>query len=111
MPSRVARALDSYALFAALLAAPWVWLAFGYLTGRLFYGEMVHASGEWAIWCLMAALAVSPLRGLFPQQGWTAWLVPRRRYFGVATFAYTLLHAAVYLLRQGALPRILAEAL
>lgn len=111
MPSRVARALDSYGLLAALLAVPWAWLAFGYLTGRLFYGEMVHASGDWAIWCLMAALAISPLRGLFPQQAWTAWLLKRRRYLGVAAFAYALLHAAVYVLRQRELPVILAEAL
>ena len=36
----------------------WAWLAFSYLTGHSFYGEMVQASGEWAIWCLMATLAV-----------------------------------------------------
>ena len=111
MPSSVARALDSYRLLAALLAVPWAWLAFSYLTGRSFYGEMVHASGDWAIWCLMAALAVSPLRRLFPRQLWTAWFLPRRRYLGVAACAYALLHAAVYALRQGELPRILAEAL
>jgi sulfoxide reductase heme-binding subunit YedZ len=111
MPPRVARALESYGLLAALLAVPWAWLAFGYLTGRLFYGEMIHASGDWAVWCLMAAMAVSPLRGLFPRQAWTAWLLRRRRYLGVAAFAYALLHAAVYVLRQGELPRILAEAL
>jgi sulfoxide reductase heme-binding subunit YedZ len=103
--------LDSYRLLAALLAVPWAWLAFAYLTGRSFYGEMVHASGDWAIWCLMAALAVSPLRRLFPRRAWTAWLLARRRYLGVAAFAYALLHAAVYVLRQGELPRILAEAL
>lgn len=111
MRSRVARALDSYALLAALLALPWALLAYGYLTGRLFYGEVVHASGDWAIWCLMAALAVTPLHRLFPRRPWTAWLLPRRRYLGVATFAYAALHAAVYALRQGELPRILAEAL
>jgi methionine sulfoxide reductase heme-binding subunit len=111
MPSRLARALDSYGLLAALLAVPWAWLAFGYLTGRLFYGEMIHASGDWAIWFLMGALAVSPLRGLFPSQALTAWLLQRRRYLGVAAFAYALLHAAVYVLRQGELPVILAEAL
>jgi methionine sulfoxide reductase heme-binding subunit len=111
MRSRVARALDSYVLLAALLAIPWAWLAFGYLTGRLFYGEMVHASGDWAIWWLMAALAVTPLHRLFPRQAWTAWLLPRRRYLGVAVFAYAALHAAIYVLRLGDLPRILAEAL
>lgn len=106
----VTRAFASYRLLAALLALPWAWLAFSYVTGRSFYGEMVHASGDWAIWCLMAALAVTPLRRLFPRQAWTAWLVPRRRYFGVAAFAYALLHAAVYVLRQGELPKILAES-
>jgi len=111
MPSRVARAFDSFALLAALLALPWAWLAFGYLTGRSFYGEMVHASGDWAVWCLMAALAVTPLRRLFPHHAWTGWLLPRRRYLGVAAFAYAALHAAVYVLRLGELPRILAEAL
>lgn len=111
MPPRVTRALESYGLLAALLAVPWAWLAFGYLTGRLFYGEMIHASGDWAVWCLMAAMAVSPLRGLFPRQAWTAWLLRRRRYLGVAAFAYALLHAAVYVLRQRELPVILAEAL
>jgi sulfoxide reductase heme-binding subunit YedZ len=111
MPRGVARALDSYGLLAALLAVPWAWLALGYLTGRSFYGEMVHASGDWAIWFLMAALAVTPLRRLFPRRAWTAWLLPRRRYFGVAAFAYAALHTAVYVLRQGELPRILAEAL
>jgi len=111
MPSRVARALESYGLLAALLAVPWAWLAYGYLTGGLFYGEMIHASGDWAVWCLMAAMAVSPLRGLFSHQAWTAWLLKRRRYLGVAAFAYALLHAAVYLLRQRELPLIFAEAL
>ena len=107
----VARTLGSYRLLAALLSAPWAWLAFSYLTGHSFYGEMVQASGEWAIWCLMATLAVTPLRRLFPRQAWTAWLLPRRRYIGVAAFAYALLHAVVYVLRLGDLPRIVAEAL
>ena len=111
MPPIVARTLGSYRLLAALLAVPWAWLAFAYLVGRSFYGEMVQASGEWAIWCLMATLAVTPLRRLFPRHAWTAWLLPRRRYLGVAAFAYALLHAAVYVLRLGDLPRIAAEAL
>jgi sulfoxide reductase heme-binding subunit YedZ len=51
------------------------------------------------------------LRRLFPRQAWTAWLLPRRRYLGVAAFAYATLHAAVYVLRLGDLPRIVAEAL
>jgi sulfoxide reductase heme-binding subunit YedZ len=111
MPPSVAKARDSYAVLAAVLALPWAWLALRYLTGRSFYGEMVHASGDWAIWFLLAALAVTPLRRVFPRQAWTAWLLPRRRYLGVAAFAYAALHTAVYVVRQAELPRILAEAL
>jgi sulfoxide reductase heme-binding subunit YedZ len=108
--TRIAQIVGSYRLLALLLALPWAWLAVGYATGRLFYGEVVHASGEWAMRFLLAALAVTPLRRIFPQHAWTAWLLQRRRYLGVAVFAYATLHAIVYLLRIADLPRILAEA-
>jgi sulfoxide reductase heme-binding subunit YedZ len=108
--TRIAQIVGSYRLLALLLALPWAWLAVGYVTGRLFYGEVVHASGEWAMRFLLAALAVTPLRRIFPQHTWTAWLLPRRRYLGVSAFAYATLHAIVYLLRIADLPRILAEA-
>ena len=103
--------VNSYRVLAALLGLPWALLAVGYASGRLFYGELIHASGEWSIWTLMLALAVTPLRRMFPRQRWTAWLVPRRRYFGVASFGYALLHAAVYLARQGDWPKILEQAM
>jgi methionine sulfoxide reductase heme-binding subunit len=103
--------IHSYRLLAAILALPWAILVFGYGSGRLFYGELIHASGDWSIWILMLALAVTPLRRVFPRRRWTAWLVPRRRYFGVASFAYALLHVAVYVVRQGDGPKILAQAL
>lgn len=108
--TRVARIVGSYRLLALLLALPWAWLAIGYIAGRFFYGEVVHASGEWAMRFLLAALAVTPLRRIFPQYEWAAWLIPRRRYFGVAAFAYMILHGIVYLQRLADLPRIVAEA-
>ncbi len=69
----------------------------------------MHESGEWAVRLTMAALLVTPLRRLFPRHAWTAWLVERRRYLGVAAFAYALLHAAVYVHRAG-LAKTLGEA-
>ena len=107
--ARITQIIGSYRLLALLLALPWAWLGVAYSAGWLFYGEVVHASGEWAMRFLLAALAVTPLRRIFPSYAWTAWLLPRRRYLGVAAFAYTVLHAAVYLQRID-LPRILAEA-
>lgn len=108
--TRIAQIVGSYRLLALLLALPGVWLAVGYAGDRLFYGEVVHASGEWAMRFLLAALAVTPLRRVFPRSAWTAWLLQRRRYLGVAAFAYAVLHAIVYLQRIADLPRILAEA-
>lgn len=103
--------LNSYRVLATLLALPWALLAIGYASERLFYGELIHASGEWSIWLLILALAVTPLRRVFSGRGWTAWLVARRRYFGVASFAYALLHVAVYLLRQADGAKILTQAM
>jgi len=103
------RLINSYGLLAALLALPWALLAAGYWMERLFYGEVVHESGMWAIRLTMAALLVTPLRRLFPRHAWTTWLVERRRYLGVAAFAYVLLHTAVYAQRAG-LTRTLSEA-
>lgn len=104
------RAINSHALLAVLLALPWANLAAGYLTERLFYGEVVHASGEWAVRLLMAALIATPLRRWFPTSGWTAWLAARRRYLGVAAFAYAALHTAVYVARTADLPKLLRDA-
>ena len=106
---RLVRSINSYRALGLLLAAPWVWITASYLTQRLFYGEVVHATGEWAIRLTMAALIVAPLRRLFPAQAWTAWLVRRRRYLGVAAFSYAALHAVVYAERAG-LSRVGSEA-
>lgn len=81
-----------------------------YLVGATFYGEAVHLSGRWAVYLLLLAMMVSPLRLLWPSRAWTAWLLKSRRYFGVASFAYAALHTAVYLERKGTLHRVLTEA-
>ena len=95
----------------AFLAAPAAILLQRYLTGAIFYGEVVHRSGQWAVYTLLLALAVSPLRLLWRGRAWSGWLLRNRRYFGVASFAYAALHTAVYLQRKGDLERVLAEAL
>lgn len=81
-----------------------------YLAGATFYGSVVHLSGQWAVHTMLLAMVVSPLRLLYPTGSWTAWLLRSRRYFGVASFAYATLHAAVYLQRKGSLDRVVSEA-
>jgi sulfoxide reductase heme-binding subunit YedZ len=120
------RFFDSPYLLWIVLAVPGAWWLQGYWRGTLFYGEFVHASGVLSARLLIVTLALTPLARLFPRAAsrdagysgplarplsWLRWLRRRRRYLGVATFAYALLHAAVYLERQQSFDRILEDAM
>ena len=87
-------------LLWALLALPGAFMTYRYVQGTTFYGEYLHATGELGARLLILAMAVTPLRLLFPNAGLTRWLARRRRYLGVAAFGYALLHATAYLQRQ-----------
>jgi sulfoxide reductase heme-binding subunit YedZ len=103
------RLITPYLLWV-LLAAPGVVLLGRYLAGVSFYGEVVHLSGRWAVYTLFMAMAVSPVRLLWPARAWSAWLLRSRRAFGVASFTYAALHTAVYLQRKSDMHRVLSEA-
>src|SRR5688572_16635048 len=93
-----------------LLALPGAVLTYGYVRGATFYGEYLHATGELAVRLLILAMAVTPLKRLFPSPGWVRWLARRRRYVGVAAFGYSLLHAIAYLGRQPTFAAIVEDA-
>jgi sulfoxide reductase heme-binding subunit YedZ len=84
-------------LLWALLAIPAVLIAIGYARGDLFYGKIIHITGDTSVRLLIVTLAASPARLLFPRAAWAIWLLRHRREFGVASFAYALLHTLVYL--------------
>jgi sulfoxide reductase heme-binding subunit YedZ len=109
--SRAARFFNAAYFFWALLASPAGFLLYGYAQGSLFYGEVLHASGETGARLLIAAMAITPLRLMFPAAAPVRWLMHRRRHLGVAAFGYSLLHAAVYVERQGELAAIVEDAL
>jgi methionine sulfoxide reductase heme-binding subunit len=80
-------------LAAATPLALWGWRI---ATGRLGadpVAALTHASGEWALYCLLGCLAMTPLRRL------TGWRTPiqYRRMLGLWALAYASLHVAVYL--------------
>ena len=81
-----------------------------YMTGSLYYGEFIHATGEFSARLLMVTLAATPLRLLFPRFRWTIWLVQNRRYFGVATFAYAVPHLIAYLWKLASVAKIVEQA-
>jgi sulfoxide reductase heme-binding subunit YedZ len=48
---------------------------------------------------MILALAITPLRLMFPGAGWPKWLMRHRRALGVAAFAFAALHLAAYIIR------------
>ena len=102
--------LNSKYLLWLLLAWPFGWILNAFRDGDLFYGEMIHLSGEFSARLLIVAMAITPLRLMFANANWPNWLLHRRRYIGVASFAYAALHTVVYLNRKGSLDLILHEA-
>ena len=55
---------------------------------------ITHFTGDWAIWMLLASLAVTPLRRLSPK---ISWLIRFRRLIGLYAFFYASLHLATYI--------------
>ena len=71
-----------------------LWAAGG-LGGRPVM-EFTHGTGEWAVYFLLASLAVTPLRQILDWQA----LIPLRRRIGVAAGCYAALHFSLYEIDQ-----------
>jgi sulfoxide reductase heme-binding subunit YedZ len=97
MKQKFSALVNSKIFFCILLALPFVWIANAFRIGELFYGEVIHMSGVFSARLLLLTLAITPMRLLFSDSEWPNWLLHRRRYLGVATFAYAALHTVVYL--------------
>jgi len=94
-----------------VLAGPCVVVTFQYMTGYLYYGEFIHATGKYSAQLLIVTLAATPLRLLFPNSRWAIWLLRNRRYFGVATFAYAVPHLLAYLWKLASVEKIVAQGM
>lgn len=105
-------ALKSRPLLWLVLALPGAWIAWCWLvTPDLYgFGHAIGDTGDWAAWLLLLTLAATPLRLVFRRQGWTTWLLRRRRDIGVASFVYAAGHTAIYLFDKASLATVLAEA-
>jgi len=58
---------------------------------------------------IIVALSLTPLAMLMPRARPVAWLLARRRAFGVAAFGYAMLHLYFYVREMETLANILAE--
>ncbi|MDG2375013.1 MAG: ferric reductase-like transmembrane domain-containing protein [Woeseiaceae bacterium] len=88
---------------------PALWMLNAWRVGDLFYGEVLHLSGEWSARLMMVTMAITPFRLMFPNAHWPNWLLHRRRHFGLAAFIFALVHTVVYIDRKRDLSLILEE--
>jgi sulfoxide reductase heme-binding subunit YedZ len=56
---------------------------------------LTHFTGDWALWILLADLAITPIRRLHPA---LAWLIRFRRMVGLWAFFYATIHLLIYVL-------------
>lgn len=82
-----------------LCLAPFAWLLHFYTSGALALNAdpvnyITHFTGDWALYILLACLAVTPIRRISPK---IAWLVRFRRLIGLYAFFYATLHLSTYI--------------
>jgi sulfoxide reductase heme-binding subunit YedZ len=79
-------------------ALPLVYLLWIYRSGALAADAdpvnfITHFTGDWALWLLLADLAITPVRRLSPK---LSWLIRLRRMVGLWAFFYATLHLLTY---------------
>jgi sulfoxide reductase heme-binding subunit YedZ len=95
------RAIVAIKVLAHLLCfAPALYLVQMYRDGALAaeadpVNYITHFTGDWALWVLLADLAITPVRRLHPS---LAWLVRLRRLVGLWAFFYATAHLLTYVL-------------
>jgi sulfoxide reductase heme-binding subunit YedZ len=65
--------------------------------------ELLHRTGQIAIWMLFAVLALTPLKTLFPRSRIVNTLNRHRRAIGVSAFIYAALHVTEHFFYEGGL--------
>lgn len=96
MPNRAIPYLKVLVHLVCLL--PFAYLLEMFRSGALAnYADPVnyitHFTGDWALWLLLATLAITPVRRIHRS---LAWMVRFRRMVGLYAFFYATLHLATY---------------
>src|SRR4051812_16975359 len=82
-----------------LCLVPFAWLLHFYTSGALALNAdpvnyITHFTGDWAVYILLASLAITPIRRLSPV---LSFLIRFRRLIGLYAFFYATLHLATYI--------------
>jgi methionine sulfoxide reductase heme-binding subunit len=94
------RAIVALKVLAHILClVPLASLVYFYTSGALALNPdpvnyITHFTGDWAVYMLLACLAITPLRRLSPK---IAFLIRFRRLIGLYAFFYATLHLATYI--------------
>ena len=85
-------------LLHLVLLAPLIYLLQLFREGALALeadpvNHITHFTGDWALWILLASLAITPVRRLTPR---FSFLIRFRRLIGLYAFLYATLHLATY---------------
>lgn len=109
------RALHSVFLLYAVMAIPSYELVIDLVYGDRYYAQMMHSSGVISIYLLVFSIAITPLTLLIKHLSWglaiSRWLIPRRRYFGLGSFYYAILHLIHYIRQINDIENVFYEAL
>lgn len=94
----------------AVLAVPAALALYRFATEPgIWPADLLHPTGEWSARFIIIALMLTPLAQLLPASHVIKWLVRNRRAFGLAGFAYALLHLVFYVLDMETVAAMLAE--
>lgn len=94
----------------AVLSAPAVaWGVSLSQNGTAMAADALNPTGALSAILFILALLATPLRYLWPRGSVPLWLVRNRRYLGVSSFGYALLHTLLYLLDAGSAAKVIAE--
>ena len=105
----IARLASNPVWFWLLLSVPALPMLWELSSGTEAAERLLHPTGEFAARFLIVALAITPLRLIFPNAGWLKWLARRRRALGVAAFGYAALHTLLYIVDTATVRGIWAE--
>lgn len=78
------------------LMTPGLLFIVGFIREKMTYDSLMHSTGEFSARFLVFTLAATPLLMLLPRFKFPKWLNRNKRYFGVASFGYGLIHLLAY---------------
>ncbi|MCZ8171813.1 MAG: ferric reductase-like transmembrane domain-containing protein [Brevundimonas sp.] len=101
--------INSTAFGWLVLALPGVAQLYGWFSGAIDTMDMLSPTGETSARLMILAMLIGPLAGLLGSRRWLQWWLVRRRWIGVAAFAYAVLHLVFYVIDMGSLEAIMGE--